>query len=105
MTVVKEVAKSHSPCGMIRTQGRTRVCCNVGEGSISQVVVGDLGFAIACAQSLSIHLGIDMSIGDKNARPAGVVKIEELHAPSQPILDRAQTRAVSHILEDIVATI
>src|SRR5580692_7859933 len=46
-----------------------------------------------------------MTVGDQDSRPPAVVKVIELHSPSQPRLDVAQSGAVGDVVKVVVAAV
>src|ERR1700722_2596972 len=80
-------------------------CGNVHEMPVAQIEIQNLRLTILGAQILSVHFGVDVTVGDQDSGPAGIIEIEELYAPAQPIANGAQTSAERDVVKKILPAI
>ena len=73
--------------------------------AVAQVAVKILALRIGGIHLCSVHLGIDVAVGDQDVEPAIVVDIDEAHTPAQQPGIHAQSRLVGAVVEGAVAEI
>src|SRR5207302_1826196 len=103
LSVIPEVPDRHTTRRSRRRDTRARVRGDIGEATVSVVVIQNARFLVAATQMLAVDFGIDVAIYQNQIGPAVVVEVKEHRAPSQILRVEAQPGGSSRVGESSVA--
>ena len=101
VAIVEKISERHAAAGMFFAERGSRLLRDVGESPVAQVVIRNFWLSVTGVFVFSIHLGVDMAVGDENPRPSAVVKIVELHTPTQPSRYRPESGGIGNIVKHV----